>query len=33
MRATVLLSLLLASLYEVSAVENTSPFLAWSPQV
>ncbi|KAG9062751.1 hypothetical protein KI688_005057 [Linnemannia hyalina] len=32
MRATVLLSLLLASLYEVSAVENTSPFLAWSPQ-
>ncbi|KAF9906373.1 hypothetical protein EC991_000703 [Linnemannia zychae] len=32
MRATVLLSLLLASLYEVSAVENTCPFLAWSPQ-
>lgn len=32
MRATLLLSLLVASLYEVSAVENTSPFLAWSPQ-
>ncbi|KAF9980028.1 hypothetical protein BGZ65_005647, partial [Modicella reniformis] len=32
MRTTVLLSLLLASIYEVSAVENTSPFLAWSPQ-
>ncbi|KAI8597311.1 hypothetical protein EDD21DRAFT_385789 [Dissophora ornata] len=32
MRTAVLLSLLLASLYEVSAVENTSPFLAWSPQ-
>ncbi|KAG0377980.1 hypothetical protein BGX24_005031 [Mortierella sp. AD032] len=32
MRATVLLSLLLASLYEVSAIENTCPFLAWSPQ-
>ncbi|KAF9086643.1 hypothetical protein BGX29_011960 [Mortierella sp. GBA35] len=32
MRATVLLSLFLASLYEVSALESTSPFLAWSPQ-
>ncbi|KAF9930565.1 hypothetical protein FBU30_000354 [Linnemannia zychae] len=32
MRATVFLSLFLVSLYEVSAFENTSPFLAWSPQ-
>ncbi|KAG0237374.1 hypothetical protein B0O80DRAFT_440947 [Mortierella sp. GBAus27b] len=31
MRTALLVSLLLASLYEVSAVENTSPFLAWSP--
>ncbi|KAG0350380.1 hypothetical protein BGZ54_003853 [Gamsiella multidivaricata] len=32
MRIAVLLSFILASLYEVSAVENTSPFLAWSPR-
>ncbi|KAI1320490.1 hypothetical protein EDD11_000875 [Mortierella claussenii] len=32
MRTTVFLSFLLASLYEVSAIEKTSPFLAWSPQ-
>ncbi|KAF9347720.1 hypothetical protein BGX34_002925 [Mortierella sp. NVP85] len=32
MRTAIFLSLLLASVYEVSAVENTSPFLAWSPQ-
>ncbi|KAF9915398.1 hypothetical protein BX616_006239 [Lobosporangium transversale] len=32
MRTAFFLSLLLASVYEVSAVEKTSPFLAWSPQ-
>ncbi|KAF9206771.1 hypothetical protein BGZ49_001872 [Haplosporangium sp. Z 27] len=32
MRTTIILSLLLTSLYKVSAVEKTCPFLAWSPQ-
>ncbi|KAG9326347.1 hypothetical protein KVV02_003698 [Mortierella alpina] len=32
MRTSLLLSFLLASLCRVSAVENTSPFLAWSPK-
>ncbi|KAG0258335.1 hypothetical protein BG011_003359 [Mortierella polycephala] len=32
MRTSIILSVLLASLYKVSAVEKTSPFLAWSPQ-
>ncbi|KAF9435244.1 hypothetical protein BGZ76_006659 [Entomortierella beljakovae] len=32
MRTAVILSLLLASIYEVSAIEKSCPFLAWSPQ-